>query len=99
MQKAAPQRFLVENIESLIESLNYLLNIDRDRLYAVLILPSGGIALESAELPDLPGTKVMVLADATRTLTTAPYQHWIGKSIKIDHVVVNDYVVRFEVVK
>lgn len=99
LQKVAPQRFVPENVESLIKALNYLMSVERDRLYCVLTLPPGGIALESAELPDLPGTKAMVLANSARTLAAVPYHHWIEKSVKTDHLIVGDQVVKIEVTK
>jgi hypothetical protein len=71
----------------LIEALNNALNIPRDRLYCLLVLPPSGVTVEKSELPDLPDTKAMVLQDTKRALKIQPYQHWIEKSIKTGTVI------------
>ena len=80
LKKAIPYRFTADSLPELIDVLNFSLNIARDRLYCLLVLPPGGVAVEKAELPDLPATKALVLADAKRGLQTWPYQHWLEKS-------------------
>ncbi len=74
---------------SLLEALNNILHVKRDKLYCILVLPSGGVAVEKAELPDLPATKILILGDAKRTLTTRPYQHWLEKDLQIGTVVID----------
>jgi hypothetical protein len=89
LQKAAQHRFFTEDIRSLAEALNLVLNVRRDRLYCVLMLPKGGVALDRAELPDLPATKTLVLTDPKRTLNATAYQHWVEKSVPIETVVID----------
>ncbi len=89
LQKAARHRFFAEDIRTLAEVLNLVLSVRRDRLYCVLVLPKGGIALDRAELPDLPATKTLVLTDPKRTLNAAAYQHWVEKSIPVETVVID----------
>ena len=96
---AAWQRFIAVNADSLIETLNNILRIRRDRLYCVLVLPQSGITIDRAELPDLPLTKAMVLNDATRTLDTQPYQHWIEKSISTPQVISGAQKIEIEVIR
>jgi hypothetical protein len=97
--KVARQRFIAVNADTLIEALNNILRVRRDRLYCVLVLPQRGITIDRAELPDLPLTKAMVLNDATRTLDTQPYQHWIEQSIGTPHVISGAQKIEIEVIQ
>jgi hypothetical protein len=99
LRKAASYRFIPQNLATLIEAMNNLLTIKRDGLYCLLVLPPGGIALEKAELPDLPATKVLVLQDAKRTLRTQPYQHWLENSLTTGTVVIDKKIMRITVEK
>ncbi|MBN2181729.1 MAG: hypothetical protein JW715_07425 [Sedimentisphaerales bacterium] len=80
LAKMVPHKFLAKSMPDLIEALNNALNIPRDRLYCLLILPASGVTLEKSELPDLPATKAMILQDTKRTTRIQPYQHWTEKS-------------------
>lgn len=97
LRKAAPYRFVPENLSSLIKALNDILAVKRDRLYYLLVLPPSGLTVERAELPDLPATKALVLRDAKRTLTTLPYRHWVERSIHTGTVVVDKKVMQVTV--
>jgi len=99
LNKAAPHRFVPQNLSSLIEAINSILAIKRDRLYCVLVLPAGGVTVERAELPDLPGTKVLVLQDPKRTLQTKPYQHWVERSFRTGTIAIDKKVMRITVEK
>jgi hypothetical protein len=99
LERAAPYRFVPQNLPTLIEAINNLLALRRDKLYCLLILPSGGVAVEKAELPDLPATKALVLGDAKRTLRTRPYQHWLEKSLTTGTVVIDKKVMHITVEK
>ncbi len=97
LAKAVPYRFVATSMPDLIDALKNALNIPRDRLYCILVLPPSGVALEKAELPDLPATKAMVLQDAKRTLRIQPYQHWMEKSIQTSTVIADKKVIRVTV--
>ena len=97
LAKSVPHRFIATSMPELIEALNNALNIPRDRLYCMLVLPPSGVTLEKSELPDLPATKAMVLQDSKRTLRVQPYQHWIEKSIKTGTVIDGRKVVQITV--
>ena len=99
LMKAVPYKFIAQSVPGLIEALNYSLGIGRDKLYFLLTLPPGGVALEQAELPDLPGTKVLVLQNAKRTLRIQPYQHWIERSLETGTVVIDKKVIKITVEK
>lgn len=97
--KAVPYKFIAQSVPGLIEALNYSLGIGRDKLYFLLSLPPGGVALEQAELPDLPGTKVLVLRNTKRALKIQPYQHWIEQSLETGTVVIDKKVMKITVEK
>jgi len=97
LRKAVPYRFVAQDLSSLLEALNTALGIRRDRLYCLLGLPAGGVTLERAELPDLPGTKALVLYNARRTLRIQPYPHWLEQSLETGTVVVDKKVIRLTV--
>ena len=89
LAKVASYRFVAQSVPQLIDALNSSLQIDRDRLYFLLALPSGGVTVEKAELPDLPATKTLILRDAKRTLRILPYSHWIEQSLETGTVVID----------
>jgi hypothetical protein len=99
LRKVAPYRFVPQNLSSLIGAINNILAVKRDKLYCLLVLPAGGVAVEKAELPDLPATKVLVLQDAKRTLEIRPYQHWVEESFRTGTVIIDKKVMRVTVEK
>jgi len=99
LKKTVPYRFVPQNLATLLEATNSLLQIPRDRLYCLLVLPSGGVAIERAELPDLPATKSLVLQDAKRVLKMQPYRHWLEKSLRTGSVIMDKKVISVTVEK
>jgi hypothetical protein len=99
LRKAAPFRFIPGSMPGLIEALDNILQVRRDRLYCVLLLPAGGVTLEGADLPDLPATKALVLQDPKRTLRAMPYRHWIEDSVTAGTVVLDKKIMRLTVEK
>jgi hypothetical protein len=97
--KAVPHRFIAQSLPGLIEALNNSLRIDRDKLYCLLSLPSGGVIIEKAELPDLPATKVLLLQDTKRPLRIRPYSHWLERSLETGTVVIDKKVLQITVEK
>jgi hypothetical protein len=89
LRKAVPYRFIAQNMSGLIEALNDVLGIERDKLYCLLLLPPRGVALQGAELPDLPATKALILQDATRALNAQPYPRWLEKNLDTDTVIID----------
>ncbi len=81
LRRVAGYKFVARNIGELVAAYDNLLAIRRDKLYCILVLPGGGIALEGAELDDLPATRVLVFQDASRMLTSQSYPHWIERSV------------------
>lgn len=99
LAKTVPYRFSASNMPDLIDALKNALNIPRDKLHCILILPPSGITLEKSELPDLPATKAMVLQNEKRTLRIQPYQDWVEKSVQTDTVISNSKIIQIIVEK
>jgi len=97
--KAAGHRFMAQSLPSLIEALNNSLQIKRDKLYCLLALPAGGVIIETAELPDLPATKALIMQDTKRALRVRPYSHWIERKIQTGTVIVDKKVLQITVEK
>jgi hypothetical protein len=99
LRKAAPYKFVAQSLATLIEAMNNILTIGRDRLYCLLVLPPGGVTVARAELPDLPATKALLMQDAKRALAIQPYQHWLEKSLKTGTVIVDKEIMHITVEK
>jgi hypothetical protein len=97
LEKAAPYKFIPQNLSTLIDAMNFTLRIAKDRLYCLLVLPPGGVSVEGAELSDLPATKALVLADAKRALRIQPYRHWLEDSFRIGAFVFDKRVMHITV--
>ena len=83
----APQRFRVVDADTLVEGLGRVLNMPRNRLYAVLPVPSTGLTLRRHELPDLPPTRMNLMQDAKRLEPLEPYKSWVENSIVPDKII------------
>ena len=97
LKKAVPYRFVPQSLPGLVEAMNNVLSVKRDKLYCLLVLPAGGIAIEKAELPDLPATKALILQDGKRTLSTQSYPHWLEQTVETGTVVIDKKVMRITV--
>jgi hypothetical protein len=87
LRKSVPYRFLATNYQTMVDSLNNVLNVNRTKLYCLLVLPPNGIALERAELPNLPGTKALILQSDRRAVSIQPYPRWIEKTVETGTVI------------
>jgi len=97
LRKAVPHRFMPENLETLVGVINDILSVGRDELHCILVLPGGGVALESAELPELPATKALVLGDARRATTMQVYPGWIDKYVRTGSIVTDRRIMNITV--
>jgi hypothetical protein len=97
LRKAVPHRFVPENLDTLVGTMNEILAIGRDELHCILVLPRGGMALERAELPELPMTKAMVLGDAKRAVTMQAFPSWIDKSVRTGAVIIDKKIMNITV--
>ena len=99
LQKSLPYRFLATNYRTLVDALNAALNVERTKLYCLLVLPPSGISLEKAELPGLPGTKAMILQSRQRAMPAQPYPHWVETTVETGTVVGDKVMVPITVEK
>lgn len=83
----APHRFRVVDAGTLVAGLNRVMNVPRNRLYAVLPVPSTGLAFRRHELPDLPPTRMMLMQDAKRLEPVVPYNSWVENSVPLEKIV------------
>jgi hypothetical protein len=97
--KSVPFRYLATNYQTLVDSLNGVLNVSRTKLYCLLVLPPNGIALERAELPSLPGTKALILQSDRRAVPVQPYPRWIEKTVETGTVIADKEMVPITVQK
>ncbi|MDD5064622.1 MAG: SpoIVB peptidase S55 domain-containing protein [Phycisphaerae bacterium] len=97
LMKTAPYKFIPQNMDTLVEAMNNLLTIGRDKLYCLLVLPAAGIAVEGAELPDLPATKVLLMQDVKRTLRSQPHPRWLEESLATGTVIIDEKVMQITV--
>lgn len=97
LKRNASHKFIPQNMESLIDSLNETLNIENGKLYATLSLPPSGIVIERSELPGLPQSKSMMLLDNKRPLQAKPQNRWILEEVETDSVVMDKKTVNIKV--
>lgn len=99
LRKSVPYRFVATNYQTMVDALNAALNVDRTKLYAVLVLPPDGIMLEKAELPKLPGTKALILQSDKRAMPVQPHAQWVEKTVDVGTVVADKVSVPITVEK
>jgi len=98
LSTAAPHRLTGYDLPTLARALQNLLELRRDRLYAVLKLPAAGLTVQQNELPDLPATAGLVLQDASRLEPyTRPMQHWVEVKAAPGKIVTGQQVVKITV--
>ncbi len=97
LKKAVPHRFTPENLDTLVGAINDVLAIGRNELHCILVLQAGGVALENAELPDLPATKALVLGDPRRAVTMQVFPGWIDKSVQTGAVIIDGKIMNITV--
>lgn len=95
--KTVPHKFIGQDLPDLVGALRDTLQVRRDRLYCYLVLPSSGIVIEKAELPDLPATKMLVLQSLARPVRTQLYPKWVEKTLDTGTVVINKKTVHITI--
>jgi hypothetical protein len=87
LRRLTPHRFLAKDARTLVDALQYLLGLRRDRLYCLLELPASGVTVDRNEMPDLPATKALILESTNETVPVQPFQSWIEKSLETDTLI------------
>lgn len=96
---SAPYKYTPQNLPNLINIVNEVGNIKRNNLYIFFPLPPGGIALENAELPELPLSKAMLLSSDKRSMPTMPAIKWLEEKIAVDSIVIDSRMLEITVEK
>ncbi|MBN1788004.1 MAG: hypothetical protein JW806_06375 [Sedimentisphaerales bacterium] len=97
IMKTAPYKYTPENLPSLINIINDIANTKRNQMYMILELPDEGITIETAQLPDLPLSKAMLLKDKKRSITTKPAAQWLEKTIPTDSIIIDSRYINITV--
>lgn len=87
LSRVASQRFSVYDLPTLKKGLTELLQYPRNRLYAVMQVPSSGLVMRQHELGNLPPTKMLLMQDPKRLRPLKPYQSWAENSIETDTII------------
>ncbi len=99
LKKTAPYKFMAINLDSLVSSLQNILDIKRNMLYLTMPLPSSGIVIKNQPLPYLPKTKALMLNDKKRTVRIAEQKHWVQKQKELDHIAIGSKTITITVEK
>jgi hypothetical protein len=99
LRRVSPYKLLAMDADTLVEALDLLLGVRRDRLFCILELPPSGVAVENTEFPDLPASKAVVLKSPKRTVQISPYVPRQETVIKTDTIILNQYSAKITVVK
>jgi len=99
LRKAMPFRFMATNYQTLVDALNAALNVNRTKLYCLLVLPPDGITLEKVELPKLPKTKALILQSDKRAVAVLPHPHWIETTVETGTIISDKEIVAITVEK
>lgn len=99
LKMSAPYKFMVTDIDSLVSSLQNVLDIKRGSLYLTIPLTSSGIVIKNQPLPYLPKTKAMMLNDKKRTVPIREQKHWLQKEKELDHIVLGSKTINITVEK
>ena len=93
----APHKFSAYSLPTLVDAINNLSKIKHNKIYILLRLPSDGITIRQQELPQLPNTKTLLLANPKRTTDISPYTPWVETSIDTDMVIAGGHKIIIEV--
>jgi hypothetical protein len=78
LRTARPHLLLVEDLDDLQALVELLFGVRQDALYAVVPLPEPGLAIGRTELPQLPSSRMAILASETST-AAMPVGQWLEK--------------------
>jgi len=91
-----PHRFTPRTVEELREAIGRVLSVRADHLHLHLPLGRGGVALAARELPDLPDSKALILAQA-RPMDASPFAEALVRTVPTDYVLYGSAGAAFEV--
>jgi hypothetical protein len=86
-QREMPQRFAPRTTEQLLRAIQHVVSGRSDELYLRLPLPGrGGLAIEHAEMPDLPASRAQILSQAN-VPDTRSFQRSLVQTIKTHYLI------------
>lgn len=98
LQKEQPHKFDPKTPRQLLESIQQAVVAQGNGLYLRLRLPEGGLALQTKELPDIPVSKALVLAQA-KPLDAKVFGYSVVQEVKLPYVLEDSAAAKFKVVK
>ena len=86
-QREMPQRFAPRTAEQLLKAIQHVVSGRSDQLYLRLPLPGrGGLAIERAEMPDLPASRAQILSQAAIPGTRS-FQRSLVQTLKTRYLI------------
>jgi len=86
-QREMPQRFAPRTCEQLLKAIQHVVSGRSDQLYLRLPLPGrGGLAIERAEMPDLPASRAQILSQAAIPETRG-FQRSLVQTLKTHYLI------------
>jgi len=96
-QREMPHLFAPRTAEQLLKALEHVVSLRSDRLYLRMPLPSGGgLAIERAEMPDLPASKAQILSQA-RILETRSFRRSLVATLKTHYLITGSAGATFKI--
>ena len=87
LQNLTPHKYTAYSLPTMIDAIHNISTIKHNKIFLVMQLPPKGVTIMEKELPDLPTTKMLLLANPKRSTEIKPYNHWIETSINTDMVI------------
>jgi len=97
LQRAEPHRFRAFDADDVVRILQERLSIRRDAIYLSMVLPVEGVAIEKQSLPDLPGSRALLLVDGTRRLETVQFGRLLSAKVATGYMVLGQESFEIEV--
>lgn len=96
-QREMPHMFAPRTTEQLLKALQHVVSSRSDQLYLRMPLPSGGgLAIERAEMPDLPASKAQILSQAD-ILETRSFRRSLVQTLKTRYLITGSASATFTV--
>ncbi|MFA9477970.1 hypothetical protein ACERK3_06620 [Phycisphaerales bacterium AB-hyl4] len=83
MVATRPHLFMTSSVDDLMEMMQRILSVRRDRIHATLLLPEQGIAVGRHELPQLPSSRRAMIFTPTSTVAM-PFMETVEGHVETD---------------
>ncbi len=78
MVNSRPDLLAIDDLDTLVDAINDVLEVDRDAIYVALPRTEPGVAIGGRALPELPSSRAAVLGNAS-TSSLQPYTRFVEK--------------------